>query len=162
MRPFLAQSLAAPLGALLPALIQDPRFHDVRLQVEGTDKKSAVTAPMREDGIEAEYLLSEGQLAGVSMALLLAMATTFRWSNWPALLLDDPGQNNDLIHVANLIEVLRTLVAKSGFQVVLSTHDSELAEFMVRKFRNARIAGETLRFRGPDPAVGVIPAVIPW
>lgn len=162
-RPRLADSLAGPLKALLPVMIQDERFHGVRLRVEGTGKKSTVAATLPEHGeVEADHLLSEGQMSGVSLAVMLATASAFRWSRWPGLLLDDPTQHNDLVHAANLIEVLRTMILAHGFQIVVSTHDRDLADFFQRKLRHAGIPGRTCAFRDPDPKQGVIPSVTAW
>jgi hypothetical protein len=43
---------------------------------------------------------SEGQLSALSVSALLAASTTFSWSRWRALLLDDPLQHNDVIHAS--------------------------------------------------------------
>lgn len=164
LRHGLVAALNEPLGRLLPALVIDRRFQDLELSVAGSAQRGEVGTPLTEGigGSQADYFLSEGQMAGVSLAILMAMATTFRWSRWPALLLDDPAQNNDLIHTASLLDVLRTLVISEGFQVFLSTHDRELGEYIQRKCRNARIKGSLLRFREASEEKGVVPSVSSW
>lgn len=82
---------------------------------------------------------SEGQLSALSVSNLLAASTTFRWSQWPALLMDDPLQHNDVIHASAFIDLLRRLVQKLNYQVILSTHDSDEAEFILRKCESADI-----------------------
>lgn len=83
--------------------------------------------------------LSEGQLSALNLTVLLAASTAYRWSRWRALLLDDPLQQNDLIHAAAFLDVLRGLVKHEGYQVILSTHDVEHANFIDRKCRSAGI-----------------------
>lgn len=163
LRKNIGAALKEPLGRLLPTLVQDRAFHKLHLEIEGSSQRAEVGAALGENmEIRAEHFLSEGQMAGVSLAVLLAMATTFRWSRWPALILDDPTQHNDLIHATNLIEVLRTLVLTEGFQVFMSTHDREFAEFIQKKFKNARIPGTLLRFRDVVDGKGVIPVPTSW
>jgi DNA repair exonuclease SbcCD ATPase subunit len=83
---------------------------------------------------------SEGQLSALSVAALLAASTTFGWSRWRGLLLDDPLQHNDVIHASAFMDLLRQMVRELGYQVILSTHDSSEAEFFARKCRSAGIA----------------------
>ncbi len=82
---------------------------------------------------------SEGQLSALSVAALLAASTTFGWSRWRGLLLDDPLQHNDVIHASAFMDLLRQMVLGLGYQVILSTHDSAEAEFLSRKCRSAGI-----------------------
>lgn len=85
------------------------------------------------------HYFSEGQLSALSVAALLAASTTFEWSRWRGLLLDDPLQHNDVIHASAFMDLLRQMVSKLGYQVILSTHDSSEAEFLGRKCRSAGI-----------------------
>lgn len=50
-----------------------------------------------------------------------------------------PLQHNDVIHSSAFLDLLRQMVRKLGYQVILSTHDSAEADFLVRKCRNAGI-----------------------
>jgi DNA repair exonuclease SbcCD ATPase subunit len=82
---------------------------------------------------------SEGQLSALSVSALLAASTTFNWSRWRGLLLDDPLQHNDVIHASAFMDLLRQIVRQLGYQIILSTHDSAEADFLVRKCRSAGI-----------------------
>lgn len=82
---------------------------------------------------------SEGQLSALSVAALMAASTTFDWSRWRGLLLDDPLQHNDVIHASAFMDLLRQMVLNLRYQVILSTHDSAEAEFLSRKCRSAGI-----------------------
>jgi hypothetical protein len=86
------------------------------------------------------------------------MALAFRWSRWPAVLLDDPAQYSDVVHSTNLVETLRVLALHHGFQVFLATHERDFALYAERKFRNDRLAATRVMFRQPsDPTLGVVP-----
>lgn len=89
--------------------------------------------------INPNYFFSEGQLSALSVSALLAASTTFSWSRWRGLLLDDPLQHNDIIHASAFMDLLRQMVRDLGYQVILSTHDSSEAEFLARKCRSAGI-----------------------
>jgi len=83
--------------------------------------------------LSAIHVLSEGQMAATALSQLLSMSTAYPWSDWRALLLDDPAQYSDVLHIAAFIDVLRNLVREQEYQIVLSTHDAELADFVRRK-----------------------------
>jgi hypothetical protein len=67
------------------------------------------------------------------------------------MLLDDPIQNMDDFNVLGLLDALRS--AKAGRQVVVSTHDAQLAELVRRKLRPTGFSERTIvhRFRGYGP-----------
>lgn len=99
----------------------------------------------------ARYLLSEGELSALSLSLLLSMSTAYQWSKWRALLLDDPVQSNDIIHVAAFYDLMANLVKEEGYQIIVSTHDASLADFARRKLESARIVCKTCQFQGITP-----------
>jgi chromosome segregation ATPase len=151
-----ADQVVRPLDPMLErylrALVHDTRFHDIRLKAVSHSRKGWVDlllgADWSGDGedVAAEAIMSEGQLSGVSLAMLLSMSAAYQWSSWRALLLDDPTQYNDLIHATALFEVLRNLVLHEGYQIVLATHDPEQADFFVRKLRAAHVECAEYRF----------------
>lgn len=100
----------------------------VRVERRGGDAAQAEQVE-----IDPNLFLSEGQISALSMSSLLAASTSFQWSRWPALLMDDPLQHNDVIHAAAFVDLLRQLVRELGYQVILSTHDSDEAAFIARK-----------------------------
>ena len=105
--------------------------------------------------LHPHHYFSEGQLSALSVAALLAASTTFGWSRWRGLLLDDPLQHNDVIHASAFMDLIRQMVRKLRYQVILSTHDSNEAEFLRRKCLSADIPCHThvLRSRGPNGLV---------
>jgi exonuclease SbcC len=83
---------------------------------------------------------SEGQISATGVSITLAASTAYAWSRWPALLLDDPLQHTDLIHASAFVDVLRTLILERKYQVILSSHDPDEANFIARKCRHFSIA----------------------
>jgi len=108
--------------------------------------------------INPNYFFSEGQLSALSVSALLAASTTFSWSRWRGLLLDDPLQHNDIIHASAFMDLLRQMVRELGYQVILSTHDSSEAEFLARKCRSAGIPFEVHELL-PRGDAGLVSAV---
>jgi exonuclease SbcC len=90
--------------------------------------------------LNPNLFFSEGQLSALSVSALLAASTTFRWSRWPALLMDDPLQHNDVIHASAFIDLLNRLVKEAQYQVIVSTHDTAEADYITRKCRGSGVA----------------------
>ncbi len=92
--------------------------------------------------------MSEGQLAATSLCLLFGASTTYPWSRWKGLLMDDPLHHNDSIHAAAFIDVVRNLIRSQDYQIIVSTHDMEQAGYFLRKCRNAGIDARYLHLYG--------------
>lgn len=101
------------------------------------------------DDLSPTHLLSEGQLSAVSLSLLFGMSINYRWSKWRALLLDDPLQYNDIIHTAAFADVIRNLVLRQQYQIIISTHDSETANFLYRKLSSGNVTCAVCQFLSP-------------
>jgi DNA repair exonuclease SbcCD ATPase subunit len=140
----------------LAALVHDERFHEISLASETSARSGRLhfrlsLGDWQDDDTEAERVLSEGQLAELSLAALFAASSAYRWSRWRALLLDDPTQYNDLIHATAFFEVIRNLVHFEKYQVVLSTHDSQQAIFLKRKLEGMNVPCVECRYHGQGP-----------
>ena len=133
-------------------------FSDVEVELSASTKNARQTLDLnlRHVGSKSKnkfvptvrHYLSEGQLSALSLSILLSMSTAFRWSKWRALLLDDPLQHNDIIQGASFVEVLRNLVNDQHYQVIMSTHDVTLADFVRRKLEAGAVAVRTCEFIG--------------
>ncbi|CAB3725576.1 Chromosome partition protein Smc [Paraburkholderia phenoliruptrix] len=97
-----------------------------------------------------QIVLSEGQLAANGFSILCAASTAYPWSNWRALLLDDPLQHNDVIHRAAFVDVMRNMVEMKGYQLILSSHDRSESDFIARKFDSAGLPCSTVTLTGPS------------
>jgi DNA repair exonuclease SbcCD ATPase subunit len=80
----------------------------------------------------AAHVMSSAQLNALAVCLFLALNLSS-----PALLesvmLDDPVQNMDDVNVLSLVDVLRAL--RTQRQVIITTHDPDLAQLLWRKLR---------------------------
>jgi exonuclease SbcC len=126
------------LHGMLRRLVRDRRWHDVEwdFSTRRNRPQAGMTTAVHGDRHPVRKIASEAQTTKIQLALLIALARTQRWSRWPALLLDDPTQHQDLAHAAAVFDVLRDQIVDHGFQVLFSTHDSVHAEFFERKLRN--------------------------
>lgn len=137
--------------SFLQVLVHDERLRWIRFkskpQTRGGKLHVRITPNEDEDdAVDAEMILSEGQVAEISIAALLAASVAYRWSSWRALLLDDPTQYNDLIRSTAIFEVIRNLVYFDRYQVFMSTHDMQQAEFFRRKLEGMKIPCIECRF----------------
>jgi len=106
-----------------------------------------------------QIVLSEGQLAANGFSILCAASVAYPWSRWKALLLDDPLQHNDIIHAAAFVDLMRNLVERKGYQLLMSSHERSEAEFISRKFDAAGIPCSVLELTAPSKTgVSYIPA----
>jgi exonuclease SbcC len=144
-----------PLGFLMSrinqAILCDPRvgidLHVKKKRIEQSAIKGT-DVPKILGEIDPLLVHSEGQLAAIAVSMLCAASLTFPWSRWKALVLDDPLQHNDSIHVAAFADLMSNLIDTERYQIFLSTHDSAQAEFLQRKFRSRRIPCTTLNLLG--------------
>lgn len=149
--------------ALRPLATRIQRFHDVlspfRYQIGWEARSSRGAMELRqsvsnESGVEAnstnpQVELSDGQMAVQGLATLFAASTEYRWSKWPALLLDDPLQSSDLLHTSAFIDILRGLITELDYQIFLSSHDMEEAKYIVRKCERSGIHVRKCQLLGP-------------
>ena len=121
------------------AVTYKAEHHATRSELRPNIVRSELDGSTSQVDMNPSLYFSEGQLSALSVAALLAASTTFGWSRWRGLLLDDPLQHNDVIHASAFMDLLRQMVLGLGYQVILSTHDSAEAEFLSRKCRSAGI-----------------------
>ncbi|WP_165419011.1 AAA family ATPase [Rhizobium ruizarguesonis] len=97
-----------------------------------------------------QLVLSEGQMAANGFSILCAASTAYQWSNWRALLLDDPLQHNDVIHAAAFVDLMRNLVEMQSYQLLMSTHDRAEGAFLARKFDAANLPCTVITLTAPS------------
>ncbi len=74
-------------------------------------------------------MLSSGNLNTAALTLFLALHLSVR-SHIPCILLDDPVQSMDEVHIAQFTALLRTLVREQARQVVIAVHERPLFEYL--------------------------------
>ncbi|TPN63621.1 chromosome segregation protein SMC [Mesorhizobium sp. B1-1-1] len=121
------------------SIIYRAEHHVTRSELRPGIVRSEADGTVTQLEMNPNLYFSEGQLSALSVAALFAASTTFGWSRWRGLLLDDPLQHNDVIHASAFMDLIRQMVRELGYQVILSTHDSSEAEFLGRKCLSAGI-----------------------
>lgn len=74
-------------------------------------------------------MLSAGNLNTAALTLFLALHLSVS-KELPWLILDDPVQSMDDVHIAHFAALLRTLSKEQGRQIVLAVHDRQLFEYL--------------------------------
>ena len=74
-------------------------------------------------------MLSAGNLNTAALTLFTALHLAVR-PKLPWLLLDDPVQTMDELHIAQFAALLRTLTQSKGRQVILAVHERPLFEYL--------------------------------
>lgn len=74
-------------------------------------------------------MLSAGNLNTAALTLFLALHFSIR-SSLPWLIIDDPLQSMDEIHIAQFAALLRTISRQGGRQVILAVHEKSLFDYL--------------------------------
>ena len=133
--------------------IQFSTTHRVDTTTFGMSLQNRARLPLGQasaGSLAPQLTLSEGQLAANGFSILCAASTSYQWSRWRALLLDDPLQHNDIIHTSAFIDVMRNLVEFNGYQLIMSTHDKAESDFIARKFDAAGLPCTRISLTGPS------------
>ena len=87
-------------------------------------------------------MLSQGNLNTAALTLFLALNLSVP-SQLPWLVLDDPVQSMDDVHIAQFAALLRTFSKGLGKQVVVAVHERALFEYLTLELSPA-FAGDSL------------------
>lgn len=74
-------------------------------------------------------MLSAGNLNTAALTLFIALHLSIP-NELPWLILDDPVQSMDDVHIAHFAALLRTLSKEQGRQVMIAVHDRQLFEYL--------------------------------
>jgi len=150
------ESINQPWCELLQRTIVNSRFSTGELLKSKTirNKPTAGTVALLNGyNTPVEQIASEAQLTDLQLTFMLAMAKQHHWTPWRALLLDDPTQHHDLVHASSVFDLLRDYISDLDFQVMLSTHDSQQANFFRRKLENDGIENKIYRLKAGSDGV---------
>jgi DNA repair protein SbcC/Rad50 len=105
----------------------------------------AFTLPEKESGmveamLETHYrsggkggnpraMLSAGNLNTAALTLFLALHLSVA-KKFPCLIIDDPFQSMDEVHIAQLAALMRTLSRQHGRQIIIAVHEKPLFEYL--------------------------------
>jgi exonuclease SbcC len=74
-------------------------------------------------------MLSAGNLNTAALTLFLALHLCVK-QKLPWLVIDDPVQSMDEVHVAQFAALLRTLAKRKKRQIIIATHDRSLFDYL--------------------------------
>jgi exonuclease SbcC len=81
---------------------------------------------------EGELIFSQGELNASALSMFLALASTYK-HHLKVLLLDDPIQSMDEVHIEELGEVLKACKDELGWQIFISLHDEAAFKYFRRQ-----------------------------
>lgn len=86
-------------------------------------------------GHDALLSMSSGQISALSLSFFLSLNMVY--TKMPYILIDDPVQCMDDINIASLSDLLRSEFSER--QILLSTHDSKISNYIRYKFKRVGI-----------------------
>lgn len=110
----------------------EPFVPAFQIPTEGTQKlKPKLVTRHRSGGAGGTpgAMLSAGNLNTAALTLFIALHLTIT-PQLPWLILDDPVQSMDDVHIAHFAALLRTLSKEHGRQVIVAVHDRQLFEYL--------------------------------
>lgn len=145
-------------NALLSRVVVNPRFAETSLNSYNYRNKPQAEVHVKMHGAPTRVIdvASEAQITDIQLTFMLAMANTYEWTPWKALLLDDPTQHHDLVHSASVFDLLRDYVTTNDYQILLGTHDSVHANFFKRKLDNDGINARIWNLTSDDDGVKAV------
>lgn len=103
------------------------------IPVSGTQRLQPKLVTQHRDGGESGgtpgAMLSAGNLNTAALTLFVALHLSVP-VELPWLILDDPVQSMDDVHIAHFAALLRTLSKEHGRQVMIAVHDRQLFEYL--------------------------------
>lgn len=117
------------LEQLYSAIDPHPTFRDVKLETRNTRGKNRLTATLTDTVRKVSVndpgtLLSTSQANAVAVALFLAFNLGLRPTTLESVVLDDPLQNLDDVHLLGLVDLLRRLLPHRQVIVTRMTRPS--------------------------------------
>lgn len=143
--------------SLLRKVVVNPIFDkaDISSYLYRNKSHAEVKTGLHNTRIDVMQIASEAQATDLQLTFMMAMASSYNWTPWKALLLDDPTQHHDLVHAAGVFDLLRDYIIEQKFQVLLGTHDSVQARFFQRKLENDGVPVRVLSLVADDNGVKV-------
>jgi len=111
----------------------EPFVPAFRIPPSGTQRLQPKLVTLHRDGGDAGgtpgAMLSAGNLNTAALTLFIALHLSVR-APLPWLILDDPVQSMDDLHIAHFAALLRTLAKEHERQLIIAVHDRQLFEYL--------------------------------
>lgn len=148
-------SLQPILDQFYAAIDPHPTFRSVQMATRMFNGKHRLNPVVRDEELSLTIddpgkTLSTSQANALAVALFMSFNMGFSSSAIESMILDDPLQNLDDIHLLGLVDLLRKVAPHR--QLLVTTHDQAFASLLCRKLRPVREGSKTLlvRFNGWD------------
>lgn len=130
LKPLLRQFYAA--------IDPHPTFRSVEIATRQFGGKHRLTPMLRDDEVKVDVTepgetLSTSQANALAVSLFLSFNLGFAPTHVKSLILDDPLQNLDDVHLLGLVDLLRKILPHR--QLIVTTHDHAFASLLARKLR---------------------------
>lgn len=130
LKPLLRQFYAA--------IDPHPTFRSVEIATRQFGGKHRLTPMLRDDEVQVDVTepgetLSTSQANALAVSLFLSFNLGFAPTHVKSLILDDPLQNLDDVHLLGLVDLLRKILPHR--QLIVTTHDHAFASLLARKLR---------------------------
>ena len=109
-------------------------------------------------------MLSAGNLNTAALTLFLALHLSVE-PVLPWLILDDPVQSMDEVHIAQFAALLRTLSKEHGRQLVIAVHERPLFEYLALELSPAFLGDELITIelsRSAEGSTIAEPTYVNW
>jgi exonuclease SbcC len=106
-----------------------PAFKIPEAETSGLQPKLITRHRLGGDGGAPGAMLSAGNLNTAALTLFIALHLTVE-PKLPWLILDDPVQSMDDVHIAHFAALLRTLAKEHDRQIIVAVHDRQLFEYL--------------------------------
>ena len=117
-----------------------------------------------EKGGTPRAMLSAGNLNTAALTLFLALHLSAK-AHLPWLVIDDPVQSMDEVHISQFAALLRTVAKQHGRQIIIAVHEKPLFDYLALELSPAFEGDSLITIELGRTANGdslAIPKVIPW
>lgn len=96
-----------------------------------------------------QLFYSSAQLNTVALSIFLGEAVSNQNFKLKTLFIDDPIGHFDDINILGFVDLLRTMVSKYGWQIIISTHDEVLFNILNKKISSKFYKSKFIKFNSP-------------
>lgn len=106
-----------------------------------------------EDGVIPELFFSSAQLNTVALSVFLGGALSASNPKIKTIFIDDPIGHFDDLNVLSFIDVIRTIISETDWQIIISTHEENFYEIMKVKLNPQYYNSKFLVFKDEGTVV---------
>lgn len=107
----------------------------------------------KEDGVIPELFFSSAQLNAVALSVFLGGALSASNPKIKTIFIDDPIGHFDDLNVLSFIDVIRTIISETDWQIIISTHEENFYEIMKVKLNSQYYNSKFLIFKDEGTVV---------